>query len=125
MLHLNARVLSRSVRATVIGVALAACSGDNTAPSGPTVAVAIADTTFAPAEVTVPAGGAVQWTNTSQTERHNLIPVTAGAFKQHDALIKKAETVTIRFSKVGDYAYYCALHGSPTGGQRGVIHVTA
>ena len=105
--------------------AFAACGGGGHAPRGPTVGVAIADTTFTPSDVTIPVGGAVQWTNTSATERHNIIPTVVGSFKKHDALLKNGESVTIAFAKAGDYAYYCSLHGSPTAGQRGIVHVTA
>jgi len=115
----------RSAVAALAVFVLGACGGGDATPSGPTVAVAITDTTFTPAEVTMSAGGAVQWTNTSKTERHNIIPVVAGSFKKHDELIKNGESVTIVFTKAGDYPYYCSLHGSPTSGQRGTVHVTA
>lgn len=105
-------------------LALAGCGGDG-GPTGPTVAVTIDDATFAPAEITVAAGGAVAWTSASKTERHTILPVQAGAFKAHTDLVKPGETVTITFAKAGDYAYYCSIHGTPTSGQRGVVHVTA
>ena len=117
----------RTVVAALAAVAvltLGGCGGES-APAGPTVDVTITDTTFAPAEVSVPAGATVRWTSSSRTERHNIIPVVDGAFTKHTDLIKPGESVTSRFSKPGDYAYYCQIHGSPTTGQRGVIRVTA
>ncbi len=125
MLRRNVRLVVRATAAAMVLGAFAACGGGGHAPSGPTVGVAIADTTFTPSEVTIPVGGAVQWTNTSATERHNIIPTVVGSFKKHDALLKNGESVTIAFAKAGDYAYYCSLHGSPTAGQRGIVHVTA
>jgi plastocyanin len=107
---------------------LGACGGGSGAGSSPAnvaAEVTITDATFAPAEVGVTVGRAVQWTNTSATERHNILPVVEGSFAKHDTLIKNGEKVTITFQKVGDYAYYCSIHGSPTSGQRGVVHVTA
>jgi plastocyanin len=111
------------VAATAI-LAMAACGGDS-GPAGPTVAVVINDTTFAPAEISVPAGGAVQWTSASKSERHTIIPVDAKAFKAHTDLIAPGESVTITFRTAGDYAYYCSIHGKPNAGQHGVVHVTA
>ena len=104
--------------------ALGACGSDSP-PADVGAQVTITDTTFAPADIGIIAGAAVQWTNTSATERHNILPVVEGSFEKHDALIKPGEKVTITFARVGDYAYYCAIHGSPTAGQRGVVHVTA
>ncbi len=106
-------------------LALGACggSGGNTpAPVG--AQVTITDATFSPADISITAGHSVQWTNTSANERHNILPVVAGSFAKHETLIKNGEKVTITFAKAGDYAYYCSIHGSPTGGQRGVVHVT-
>ena len=111
--------------ATVLAVVTLGGCGGSRGPSGPTVAVSITDNTFSPADVTVPAGGAVQWTSTSKSERHNLIPVVDGSFKKHADLLKPGETATISFPKAGYYAYYRQIHGTPTSGQRGVVHVTA
>ena len=105
-------------------VSLVGCGGDRS-PNGPIVAVAVNDSTFAPADVTVVAGGAVQWTSASKSERHTIIPVDASAFTAHTDLIKPGESVTVTFSKPGDYAYYCSIHGKPNAGQHGVVHVTA
>jgi plastocyanin len=104
---------------------LGACGGGgSSSPSTVDAEVTITDSAFTPADVSVSAGGTVQWTSTSASERHNILPVTEGAFAKHDSLIKPGEKVTITFPKVGDYAYYCSIHGSPTSGQRGVVHVT-
>jgi plastocyanin len=104
-----------------------ACGGSGGGSSSSNVGaqVTIEDATFTPADITVTAGQAVQWTNTSAQERHNILPVVDGSFAKHEALLKNGEKVTITFAKAGDYAYYCAIHGSPTSGQRGVVHVTA
>jgi plastocyanin len=117
-------VTLRTVVTALAVLALGGCGGE-AAPAGPTVDVTITDTTFAPAEVSVPAGATVRWTSSSRTERHNIIPVVDGSFTEHKNLIKPGESVTSRFSKPGDYAYYCQIHGSPTTGQRGVVRVTA
>lgn len=39
------------------------------------------------------ATGAVRWTSTSATERHNILPGVDGSFAKHDTLIKSAEKV--------------------------------
>ena len=119
-----ARRASTAAAAAIALFALGACgggSGDAAARIG--AEVAISDVLFTPADVTVNAGDAVRWTNTSATERHNILPVVDSSFKKHDALIKNREQVTIRFTKPGEYAYYCSIHGSPTGGQRGIVRV--
>jgi plastocyanin len=118
---LAARVAAAAGSAFLIG----SCGASDQKPTGPTVAVTITDTTFTPAEITVVVGGAVQWTSASRTERHNIIPSIAGSFKKHETQIKPGESVSITFTKPGDFAYYCAIHGSPTAGQRGIVHVSA
>ncbi len=117
----------RTIAATLafaIAVLATGCSGATAVPTGPVVQVAIADLTFNPNDVTVPQGATVRWTNTSVSERHTILPAVDGAFKPHDSLIKNGESVSTTFTKPGDYAYYCSIHGSKTAGQRGVIHVT-
>jgi len=117
-----------SVRLTIATgavLALGACGGGSGAGAARVDAeVAITDVSFTPAVVSISAGRAVRWTSTSATERHNILPVVGGSFAKHDTLIKSGEKVTITFDKVGDYAYYCSIHGSPTAGQRGTVKVS-
>ena len=118
--------LIAAILALTLGLAVVVtrCGGGTTSPTGPIVQVAIADLTFTPNAITIPRGATVRWTNTSATERHNILPVVDGAFKPHDSRIKNGESVSTTFAKAGDYAYYCSVHGSKTSGQRGVVHVT-
>lgn len=105
--------------------ALGACGGGSDAGSARVDAeVTIADVAFTPDVVSITVGGAVRWTSTSATERHNILPVVDASFAKHDTLIKSGEKVTITFDKVGAYAYYCSIHGSPTAGQRGIVQVS-
>jgi plastocyanin len=72
--------------------------------------VDIQDFRYGPAEVTVPVGTRVTWTNHDE-EPHTITSAT-GAFASsglgHD------ETFTQTFTRPGRYAYFCALHPQMT-----------
>ncbi|HUB99749.1 MAG TPA: cupredoxin family copper-binding protein [Solirubrobacterales bacterium] len=77
-----------------------------TSASGPQ-AVAIADFTYEPAQLTVPAGTTVEFTNEDSTP-HTATSKESGAFETGS--IEKGKTGTVTLDKPGTYAYYCAFH---------------
>jgi plastocyanin len=97
--------------------------GDPTAPpncAGVTAKVIVRDSSFSVPEVTVDPGQPVCWTWTGTEAMHNVkadngtftsgMPDTHGNFQ-------------VTFSTPGTYGYYCQVHGSPTGGMRGMVIV--
>ena len=69
--------------------------------------VAIRNFAFAPKTLTVPAGTQVVWTNADE-EPHVI--TSAGALFISSKALDTGDSYTVRFSKPGTYAYYCAIH---------------
>lgn len=114
-----AGALALLVVATVAGPATATAAAS--AGSGGTATVTVGDNSFKPDRIEVPAGTKVVWTNRGSV-LHNVRPVK-GDFGTK--ALPKGKRYAYRFRKPGEYRYYCSFHGSPTGGQRGVVIVTA
>lgn len=70
-------------------------------------AVDIRNFAFVPAEITVPAGTRVVWTNRDD-EAHVVVSTTA-AFKQSGAL-DTGDQYALVFDQPGSYPYFCAIH---------------
>ncbi|MEY2400071.1 MAG: hypothetical protein QOJ08_182 [Ilumatobacteraceae bacterium] len=82
-------------------------AGTASAESG---AVGIADFKFDPAEVHVPVGGSVVWTN-NDGQQH-----TATSSGNFDAgAIQPGTSVTVEFTTAGSFAYICSFHPFMTG----------
>jgi plastocyanin len=99
----------------VISSVLAACSSSSTAaPSGPSSngggvqnAVAISNFAFSPAEISVPVGTKVTWTN-NDSAAHT---VTADDLKAFDSgQLGQGATFSFTFTTVGVFPYHCANH---------------
>ena len=114
-------------------LALAACSGSEaatttgatttvtsdlttTAPAGSQFDVVMESFAFAPAELTVPVGATVTWTNRQGT-RHDVV-ATDGTFAS--PLFGEDETFSFTFDTPGQYPYVCSIHP----GMEGTITVT-
>ncbi|HET7445530.1 MAG TPA: cupredoxin family copper-binding protein [Solirubrobacterales bacterium] len=74
--------------------------------SGPE-AVTIADFLYKPADLTVPAGTTVEFTNEDSTP-HTATSKESGAFETGSIETGKSAKVTLE--DPGTYAYYCAFH---------------
>lgn len=61
---------------------------------------------FEPAQLTVPVGATVTWTNTDE-ETHT---VTATDRAYTSSGLEHGETFSHRFTAPGTYTYFCALH---------------
>src|SRR5207247_4013784 len=74
-------------------------------PAGSTL-IAIGDNFFNPANVTVPQGTTVCWTNTGQIT-HTATSNT-GVFDS--GLLNSGDTFTFTFNNQGSYPYHCTIH---------------
>ena len=98
-------------------------------------AVAVVDSSFEPASLTVPAGASVTWTSSGSLP--HTVTSSSGAFDSNPdcasfsdggsgACMDNGETYSFTFDTPGTYAYYCKLHGtSAGGGMAGTIVVQA
>jgi plastocyanin len=82
-------------------------SGTASAPSASADAVTIADYTYEPAQLTVPAGTTVEFTNEDSTP-HTATSKQSGAFDTGSIDTGKSAKVTLK--EPGTYAYFCAFH---------------
>jgi amicyanin len=73
--------------------------------------VEIANFNFAPAELTVPVGGAVTWTNNDDAPH----TVTSADKTFSSPSISTDGQFTFTFMAPGTYAYFCAIHPFMTG----------
>jgi len=101
-----------------IAVVAAACTQESPLDASSTVVeIAIRDNQFLPAEITIPAGSTVRWTNDDPIclcgDYHAVQSGTPAAptddfnfmFMEMDA------TGQYTFDTVGTFPYYCATHG--------------
>lgn len=101
----------------VLGLALAACSGDEggsdttAAAGGGEEEVGIADLAFSPDTVTVSAGTTVTWTN-SDTLTHTVD--TEDGTLDSGNLDNGAE-FSFTFDEAGTFDYFCEIHPTMTG----------
>ncbi len=94
--------------------------------------VTIVGNSFSPASLTIEAGDTVRWVNNGGF--HN-VQADDGSFRCADSCEVTAgdgngdpsstwTTLSITFNNVGDFAYFCAVHGGPGGvGMAGTIQV--
>jgi plastocyanin len=100
------------------GAALAACGGQGSdkpaAQSRPAKVVdrvQITDFVYAPAAITVPAGTTITFTNDDSaphTATSGTSPTPDGIFDT--GTLKKGQSKTVKVTKPGTFAYYCAIH---------------
>jgi plastocyanin len=90
----------------VVTATLALTLGLAAAGDAATPRVQIHQFKFEPAQLTVPVGATVTWTNGDE-ETHT---VTATDRTYTSTGLEHAETFTHRFTAAGTYTYFCALH---------------
>lgn len=82
--------------------------------------VSIVGFSFSPDDLTISVGDNVRWTNNSGIP-HNVV-ADDGSFSSGDPTTDWVFTQV--FNTVGDFRYYCSLHGGPGGsGMAGIIRV--
>jgi plastocyanin len=96
-----------------IGVFIAACFGIAAAAQSKSAAteVKIDNFTFTPAEVKVPVGAIVTWTNRDDIP-HTVVS-TDKVFKSK--VVDSDGKYTYTFDKAGTYPYFCSIHPKMTG----------
>ena len=85
-------------------------------PAGTDFAVVMESFAFTPAELTVPVGATVTWTN-RHGARHDVV-ATDGTFES--PLFGEGETFSFTFTAPGEHPYVCTIHP----GMEGRIIVT-
>jgi plastocyanin len=114
--------MRRSVRiASAIAVAMILCSGvavkqwslTASAQQKPasTAEVKIDNFSFGPADITVPVGTTVTWTNRDDIP-HTVVS-TEKVFKSK--VLDTDEKFSYTFTKPGEYPYFCSVHPKMTG----------
>jgi plastocyanin len=98
--------------AIAFAVVLAGCgSGDGQASSGSSTggasAVKIADYLYKPADITVPKGTTVKFTNEDSTP-HTATSREAGVFESGS--IDTGKSASVMLEETGSFAYYCLFH---------------
>lgn len=113
-----ARLLIGSVAATGL---LAACGSDSSsapasspATSGAGHPVTIKGFAFAPADVTVPVGTAVTWTNQDST-LHTATSVQGAPAAFDSGNLDSGKSYTYTFAAAGKYSYHCSIHSNMLG----------
>jgi plastocyanin len=99
-------------------------------PARAETAVAMQKSRFEPAQVSVPAGETVVWTNNDSVG--HTVTADDGSFDSNPtcgsvggACMTKGQTFQFTFSQPGKVAYYCRVHGGPGGrGMSGAVTVT-
>ncbi len=81
------------------------------APTPPFAAVTIDNFTFTPAEITVPVGAVVKWSNHDDIP-HSIVGPN-GAFRS--AALDTNESYSFAFKTPGAFTYFCGLHPHMTG----------
>jgi plastocyanin len=96
-----------AVALSIAGLAVAASAQSTPAP----IPVGIDNFSFGPADVTVPAGATVTWTN------HDDIPHTVVSTEKvfKSQVLDTGEQFSFTFKTPGTYAYFCSIHPKMTG----------
>lgn len=118
-----------AILATVLTLALAACSDDDPADPGDdgpfTGTIRVRDSSFSPANVTISVGDSVTWQwdgNLNHTVTHGTSPtVPPDASKLFDSPTMTSGTFGFRFTTAGSVQYFCRVHVAM--GMRGTVTV--
>lgn len=80
---------------------------------------------FEPANITIAAGGTVNWFWPPGSSGHNIVPDAGDSPPQSGALADWPKWHVFRFTRPGVYRYHCSAHGGAGGvGMSGVVTVT-
>jgi amicyanin len=99
----------------VIALLIAACAGIADAaqskPPAAAITVTVDNFSFSPAELKVPVGSTVVWTNRDDIP-HTVVS-TDKVFKSK--VLDTDERYSFTFATAGTYAYFCSIHPKMTG----------
>ncbi|MEV2213666.1 cupredoxin family copper-binding protein [Streptomyces sp. NPDC050997] len=82
--------------------------------SAASFSVAMKGYAFSPANLTVPVGSTVTWTN-QDTAPHD-VKTTSGPVSIHSPMLNKGQSWSFTFTAAGSYGYYCTVHPNMTAG---------
>jgi plastocyanin len=100
-------------------------AGVGESASGAVAEVEVLDNTFGPDDLVVDPGTTVQWTNSGRNS-HNIKAIDGPDGFGVDAVdFAPGATYEFTFGDAGAFAYYCTIHGAPSGGQTGRVVVGA
>lgn len=104
---------TRHTRIAAIGLLIALCAGIVGSAQSPPPAseVKIDNFSFTPAELKVPAGTTVTWTNGDDIP-HTVVS-TDKIFKSR--VLDTGEKYSFTFASAGTYPYFCSIHPKMTG----------
>jgi plastocyanin len=106
------------IAALVASVALVVVAGASSAGAAPEPqAITIDNFAFAPAEISVPVGATMTWTNL-QSARHTT---TSDTGVWDSDVMARDQSFAFTFEQAGDFAYHCDIHPEMVG----VVHVLA
>ena len=113
------KLLLRSVAVGLLAIWLAACSSGASASPVATNQVDLPKSyKFAPANITVPVGTTVTWTNNDEFTHSVRLLDDGGKIM----IMKPGESVSFTFDKVGTHNYDCSFHPQ---NMKGSVIVTA
>jgi plastocyanin len=102
----------------VASVALVVVAGASSAGAAPEDQVITIDNfAFAPAEISIPVGSTMTWTNV-QSARHTT---TSDTGVWDSDVMARDQSFAFTFDQAGDFAYHCDIHPE----MLGVVHVVA
>ncbi|HVY90474.1 MAG TPA: cupredoxin family copper-binding protein [Hyphomonadaceae bacterium] len=81
-------------------------------PSGMAAKVSIDNFTFNKANILVPVGATVTWTNTDDVP-HTVVSIDHKTF--HSKALDTDQSFSFTFTQAGEYPYFCSLHPQMTG----------
>jgi amicyanin len=116
-------VTNRTVSTTLLALALTtacaqlACNANRSATRAqeqpPPSQVQIANFSFSPATLSVPAGTTVTWTNRDDIPHTVVSTADPQLFKSK--VLDTDDRFSFTFSKPGTYSYFCSIHPKMTG----------
>jgi plastocyanin len=106
---LRARIAG-GIAGAVLMTAVAGCGSSSSGASGN--AVSIVNFNFQPSGLTVAAGTAVTWTNTTTDTTHTT---TSNDGVWDSGHLDPGKTFSFTFTRAGTFAFHCNIHPSMTG----------
>jgi plastocyanin len=89
-----------------------------------TVDVTVLDNSFNPEVLVITPGTTVRWTNKGKLDHNSIVATGDLKFGVEAKDFGPGKSHSFTFDKVGEYSYYCALHGTAERGMTGKIIVT-
>ena len=105
--------MRRTIALMMVVAALGLAAGCGGGDDGEVVEVDAANLQFGPADVTVPVGGTVRWTNTEDVAR--TVTKESGPGEEFDERLSPGDEVELTFEEAGRIEYVCTLHPGMTG----------